>query len=502
MAILLGVLQLIFAALLLFAAACFLAIFAATTASVLASGAMLLIMAVGVGISVTATVAIIKLPWERGIKKGFKRDLSPTELERDHDNEEFKKVTRHFFSKRTKCEAWLYTPKRPRCIDRWCSKPPVILMANGAGMQKDIILPSLAARLASHGYAVFLFDYRSYGGSDGEPRHWLSPSRQLEDYRAALTFVKGHLGTVVDTRAVVLCGPSYGGAHSLVTASRAAQGDVAAVIALEPYLSNEHMRWQWLRKYGLLRALRVTLGACSDILRRGLGLPRVYFNLVGRLSGDDLALAPFDDEDVELFFSKLPRRMQGGWKNQALVGLWPEYAAYWPMRHLPNIRCPVLLVAGQEDELAPPWLIKKAVKYLKPGSRYVELPGTHMSLYDAPELLPEILRFLEGTLFASSLGMSPEEQQQDISMQNNPAGEALDSGIHLSLVADGCGASSYHGSSVGAQGLGEGDRTGSELWDCARSSSLTEDSRSEVTSTGGEEELEEGKALLQRAHFV
>ena len=37
---------------------------------------------------------------------------------------------------------------------------------------------------------MLVFDYRTFGGSDGEPRHWVSPRRHVEDWRAALAFVK------------------------------------------------------------------------------------------------------------------------------------------------------------------------------------------------------------------------------------------------------------------------------------------------------------------------
>ncbi len=39
-----------------------------------------------------------------------------------------------------------------------------------------------------------VFDYRTFGGSDGEPRHWVSPRRHLQDWRAAVRFVQVGLG--------------------------------------------------------------------------------------------------------------------------------------------------------------------------------------------------------------------------------------------------------------------------------------------------------------------
>ena len=69
--------------------------------------------------------------------------------------------------------------------------PPSLPLPQGA--QKDMGLHMYAARFAAAGLAVFAFDYRTFGGSEGEPRNWISPKRHLEDWRAALDFVKSDL---------------------------------------------------------------------------------------------------------------------------------------------------------------------------------------------------------------------------------------------------------------------------------------------------------------------
>ena len=57
-------------------------------------------------------------------------------------------------------------------------------MAHGMGAQKDIGLHAYGAAFSTAKIAVALFDYRTFGGSDGEPRHWVSPRRHLEDWEA------------------------------------------------------------------------------------------------------------------------------------------------------------------------------------------------------------------------------------------------------------------------------------------------------------------------------
>jgi hypothetical protein len=48
------------------------------------------------------------------------------------------------------------------------------------GAQKDMGLNFYAEAFAAGGLAAFVFDYRSFGGSDGEPRQWVSPSRHVQ----------------------------------------------------------------------------------------------------------------------------------------------------------------------------------------------------------------------------------------------------------------------------------------------------------------------------------
>lgn len=99
----------------------------------------------------------------------------------------YTRTTHNFPCVETTCEAWLYLPKAPPTNG---ARHPVVILAHGLGSQKDFGLHMYADRFAQHGIASFVFDYRTFGGSDGEPRHWVSPSRHLEDWQAAFKHVK------------------------------------------------------------------------------------------------------------------------------------------------------------------------------------------------------------------------------------------------------------------------------------------------------------------------
>lgn len=77
-----------------------------------------------------------------------------------------------------------------RVLGQGVARAPVVIMGHGIGGQKDMALHGFANRFASAGIAAVIFDYRTFGGSDGEPRHWVSPTRHLEDWDAAIKHVQ------------------------------------------------------------------------------------------------------------------------------------------------------------------------------------------------------------------------------------------------------------------------------------------------------------------------
>lgn len=110
-------------------------------------------------------------------------------------------------------------------------------MAAGLTGSQEGPLERFAARFVAAGWAVVSFDYRTCGGSGGEPRHWIDPFRQAEDYRAVLDFVRGPLAERgwVDPRRIALWGSSFSGGVALWVAAERPAG-VRGVIVQAPFL--------------------------------------------------------------------------------------------------------------------------------------------------------------------------------------------------------------------------------------------------------------------------
>jgi fermentation-respiration switch protein FrsA (DUF1100 family) len=129
-------------------------------------------------------------------------------------------------------EAFLYLPVGP-------GPHPCVVMAGGWCYVKELAQPTYAEAMAEAGMAALVFDYRTVGGSTGEPRQHLDPWAQIEDYRSAIS----HLETDprVDADRIGAWGISYSGGHVLILG--ALDPRVRAVCAIVPVIDGyENLR--------------------------------------------------------------------------------------------------------------------------------------------------------------------------------------------------------------------------------------------------------------------
>lgn len=138
----------------------------------------------------------------------------------------FARTDVRFPSGETTCAAWLYRPTGVGPAPR-----PAIVLGHGLGGVREMRLDAYAERFVAAGYTALVFDYRYFGASGGEPRELLDPTRQLEDWDAALTYVRSL--SDVDADRVAIFGTSFGGGHAIVVAARDPR--VAAVISQCPF---------------------------------------------------------------------------------------------------------------------------------------------------------------------------------------------------------------------------------------------------------------------------
>ena len=80
--------------------------------------------------------------------------------------------------------AWFYLPQNTK------KDVPCVILSNGFGGTKDMVLEKYALHFAENGIAAIAFDYRYFGASGGQPRQFFNGVRRQEDIKAAVKFAR------------------------------------------------------------------------------------------------------------------------------------------------------------------------------------------------------------------------------------------------------------------------------------------------------------------------
>lgn len=277
---------------------------------------------------------------------------------------EFSKVTMGFESAGERCTGSLYRPDRP--VD-----PPVVVMAGGIAGERSFGLPAYAERLAEAGYAVFLFDYRNHGDSEGEPRNLVSPSRQRTDWEAAIAGVRER--DDLDTGRLVLWGTELGGGHVLDVAADDAR--VRAVVAQTPVLSG--------------RSLLTTNG--YGYLAKGV-LAGVRDRVQSLVTGPHTVSVTGDPEESALlstpgaragYLDLVPPTSE--WNNRTPARSLLSLSTFSAGDDAESIACPVMFVAGTRDDVVPADSVETAADSVS-NATFVRLPAGHFDFYEGAQL--------------------------------------------------------------------------------------------------------------------
>lgn len=277
----------------------------------------------------------------------------------------------------TRLEGWLFLP-------RSTSPPPLVLMAPGLTGTKEGHLEPFAWCFARAGLSVLLFDFRSFGGSAGLPRHWVDPERHGEDYAAALAFARRELGPagLVDAERMALWGSSFSGGTALVTA--ASDPGVRAVVAQCPFLATPESQQPPLRQM-----VWFVFWTALDSVRQRLGLRPLYLPAFGRpgelvfaKSEENPRARDFDPTAGHAFWSRMPPALRGGWENKLLARVFASLDRAVALEHVERIRCPVYLIAGARDDMVPSALVRDAFARLRSPAKKLSVHECgHFDLY-------------------------------------------------------------------------------------------------------------------------
>jgi pimeloyl-ACP methyl ester carboxylesterase len=257
------------------------------------------------------------------------------------------------------CAATLLMPGR--------ANPPVIIMAHGLGAERAFGLLPYAERFAAAGFAVFMFDYRNFGDSPGEPRNLINPWRHVRDYLSAIACVRSLDG--VDTSRIALWGTSFSGGHALAAAAR--DGHIAAVISQIPFVDGIAT----MRIFSLSFIANGMLHGLRDLARILTRRRPHTVPIVGTPDGFALMNTP---ESYAGYLALSPG--DTGWKNEAPARIMLRIPFYRPARRARNLRCPVFILCAKNDSLIPADAVRTAARGI-PHAELVELDCGHFDVY-------------------------------------------------------------------------------------------------------------------------
>lgn len=218
---------------------------------------------------------------------------------------------------------------------------PCVVLGHGFGATRQAHLDPYVERFVAAGYAALSFDYRHFGGSDGEPRQVVDLRLQQEDWAAVLAHARQL--PEVDPLRVAIWGTSVGGGHVIRVAAR--HPEVAAAIAQLPFVDGLTMALftpPWT-------LLRLAAAAVRDEVARVRGSERVRVGIVGPPG----AVAAMTTPDAEPGYLAL---FEPGahWTNDVPAGAALRVPLFRPIRDARDVRCPILLLVALDDAIAAP----------------------------------------------------------------------------------------------------------------------------------------------------
>jgi hypothetical protein len=259
---------------------------------------------------------------------------------------------------------------------------PAVVMAGGWCYVKEVVMPKYAEFIVDAGYAVLIFDYRSFGDSDGEPRQHIVPMEQQEDYRSAISFLESL--PEVDNSRIGIWGISYSGGHVMIVG--ATDSRVKCIVAIVPVVDGyESMR----RDHGELRFADLQRAITEDRRARAADASaRHYLPMSSPNPTEELSAWPYP-EVYEIFNvikkTEAPNHVHENTTES--VELLLQYTVFPYTRRL--VDTPTMVVVAQGDNITSWDLEIDAFRSIPTQKKeLVVLPQTsHMSLYNRQDRL-------------------------------------------------------------------------------------------------------------------
>ena len=268
-----------------------------------------------------------------------------------------------FESSGRRCAAWLTLPEGG-------GPHPAVILVHGLGATHDMMLAQYEQHFAAAGIAVFAFDYRNTGASDGQPRQHISTRSQCRDVVAAIEHLGGRAD--IDAARIGLWGTSLGGMNVVRVAGT--RDDIAVAVVQCPIVHGPGAA----RRLGLLAALRLTPAITEDLLRRVTRRGRRYVPIVGPPGGFAMVTVAGAEAGWN---STVPSG--GRFDNRIAAADALAMVTTSALRHARDIAAPLLVCVCDRENLMDPGYAELVARRAPHGvARHYD--SDHFAIYHPP----------------------------------------------------------------------------------------------------------------------
>jgi pimeloyl-ACP methyl ester carboxylesterase len=275
-------------------------------------------------------------------------------------DQNYKKTSSDFYSQGVLCRGDLYVPNGSH-------SPPIVIMAHGFASERAFRLPAYAEKFAQAGLAVYLFDYRTFGDSHGEPRQLVDHRRHIQDWKAAIEHVRSMPD--INVEKIALWGTSYSAGHVIACAAR--NPNIAAINIQVPFVDS----FTTLRKFGTKYILQATPNAIRDIFRTITFRSPHYIKVI---SPPDEFAALNTAESLPGYQTIIPE--VSGWENKCPARVAFTFPFYRPITSAAQVKCPALVMLAENDSLSDTKSVERAARKM-PNSTLIRYPYGHFDIY-------------------------------------------------------------------------------------------------------------------------
>ncbi len=248
---------------------------------------------------------------------------------------------------------------------------PCVVLAHGFCGTKEMRLDAYAERFAGAGYHALVFDYRHFGDSDGYPRQILDIRKQLEDWRAAISYAGSR--KEINSRKIIAWGTSFSGGHVAVMAAEGR--NLAAAISQVPHLNGPGTAMA----AGFLQGLRLGIASLRDMGCKITGREPFYVPALGKPGELAAMTAPGEFEASRKLMPEGTKEVNELVAARIFLSL-PRYS---PGKLAGRIKIPWLIQVAEKDRTTP---CEPAVKAAKKAAKasFLTYPVGHFEVYVPP----------------------------------------------------------------------------------------------------------------------